>query len=180
MSFAPIVWIDLETTGLTPRDHLVLEVAALVTDAELNELDEGYHAVVGYPNAISFNSKLDDWCMETHTKSGLLRDVYNSELLRSDVEVGLLEYIRQHCPQRRRSPLAGANVSFDRDFMRVHLKAPEKWLHYRNVDVSSLLELSMRWYPGMKQPPRPQGHRAEADIRSTLELLKFYRRNIFK
>ncbi|KAJ2008921.1 rna exonuclease, partial [Coemansia thaxteri] len=132
----PLVWIDVETTGLVAEKDIILEVAMLVTDGELNELSPAQSLVIGYPPD-TVQSKLNAWSLKSHTKSGLLGDVAQSQLTLEMAEKILLAGVVEHCPKANRAILAGNNVGFDRKFIEQHMPVLAGHLHFRNLDVSS-------------------------------------------
>ncbi len=174
-----IVWVDLEMTGLDPEHDRILEAAVLITDAELNEVAEGPRVVVHQPEPVL--AAMDAWCQEHHARSGLLAAVRTSRTTLERAEEELLDFVRRHVPERA-CPLGGNSVHQDRAFLRRHMPRLERWLHYRNVDVSTLKELVRRWYPEAyaTRPPKGEAHRALQDIRESLEELRYYRRAVFR
>ncbi len=174
-----IVWIDLEMTGLDLERDRILEAAVLITDAELNEVAEGPRLVIHQPEEVL--AAMDAWCQEHHGQSGLLRDVRASRLSTREAEAALLEFVRRHAPEGA-CPLGGNSVHQDRAFLRRHMPRLHRWLHYRNVDVSTLKELVRRWYPQAYagRPPKGEAHRALQDIRESLAELRYYRRAVFR
>ena len=169
-----LVWIDCEMTGLDLQRDALVEVAAVVTDSELEILDEGVDVVIKPPQETV--DAMVDVVREMHTKSGLL-DELASGVTMAEAEEKVLAYVREHVPEPRKAPLAGNSVYVDRGFLSRDMPALEAHLHYRLVDVSSLKELIRRWYPRVyfNSPPKSGGHRALADIRESIEELKFYR-----
>ncbi len=174
-----LVWIDCEMTGLDLAKDRLIEVAALVTDSELNILGDGIDVVVGAP-AESLDSMVDV-VREMHTKSGLLDAVLASDLTLQQAQEQVLGHIREHVPERRKAPLCGNSIGTDRAFLARDMAELDDWLHYRVVDVSSVKELCRRWYPRVyfHAPPKAGGHRALADITESIEELRYYRSTIF-
>ena len=173
----PLVWIDMEMTGLDVERHHVLEVAALVTDGELHELDGGLDLVVHQPESVL--AGMDEWCVKQHGASGLTAA---SRASRTSVEEAadlLLAYLRRHTAEGR-SPLCGNSVGHDRRFLDRWMPAVSAWLHYRVVDVSSVKELALRWYPQLDHFPKGERHRARDDIRESLTELRYYRERVFR
>ena len=158
-----LVWIDCEMTGLDLGADALIEVAALVTDFELNVLGEGV-----------------DLVGNMHTVSGLL-EVLDNGLTLEEAEQQVLAYVEEHCPAGSRPPLAGNTVATDRSFLARDMPELEKFLHYRIVDVSSIKELSRRWYPRayFNAPAKTGNHRALADIQESIEELRYYRSAVF-
>jgi len=173
-----LVWIDCEMTGLEPTDSLV-EVAALVTDSELNVLGEGIDVVIAAaPDALA---GMLDVVRDMHVASGLLEAIAASSVSMQEAETRVLDYIRAWVPERRKAPLCGNSIGTDRGFLARYMPTLDDHLHYRMVDVSSLKELCRRWYPRAyyAAPAKHGGHRALADIRESIEELRYYRRTIF-
>ena len=173
-----IVWIDCEMTGLSLEHDALVEVAALVTDGELTILGEGVDVVIKPPpEAVA---TMPDVVRQMHTSSGLLSELESGATL-TDAEDLVLSYVREHVPVARKAPLAGNTVYVDRGFLARDMKRLDEHLHYRLVDVSSIKELIRRWFPTIyyNSPAKAGGHRALADIRESIEELKFYRRAVF-
>jgi oligoribonuclease len=173
-----LVWIDCEMTGLDLRADALIEVAALVTDFELNVLGEGVDVVIRPPQEAL--DQMDDFVRNMHTVSGLLEALPSGVTL-DEAEQMVLAYIREHCPEGSRPPLAGNTVATDRAFLARDMPDLESFLHYRIVDVSSIKELSRRWYPKtyFNAPAKSGNHRALADIQESIEELRFYRAAVF-
>lgn len=173
-----IVWIDCEMTGLDLQSDALIEVAALVTDSQLKVLGDGIDVVIRPPDATV--ETMVDVVRAMHTASGLL-DELPSGISLEEAEKAVLDYIRQWVPEPRKAPLAGNSVGTDRGFLARDMPALENHLHYRIVDVSSIKELARRWYPRVyfASPSKHGGHRALADIRESIEELKYYREVLF-
>ena len=173
-----LVWIDCEMTGLDLGADALIEVAALVTDFDLNVLGEGVDIVVKPPPEAL--DQMDDFVRNMHTVSGLL-DALGEGVTLEEAEQLVLGYVREHCPEGSRPPLAGNTVATDRAFLARDMPDLESYLHYRIVDVSSIKELARRWYPRayFNAPANSGTHRALADIRETIEELRYYRSAIF-
>jgi oligoribonuclease len=173
-----LVWIDCEMTGLDLSCDALIEVAALVTDFDLNVLGEGVDVVI--KPAQEALDQMDDFVRNMHTVSGLL-DQLDSGVTLQEAERMVLDYVKQHCPDGSRPPLAGNTVATDRAFLARDMPALESFLHYRIVDVSSIKELSRRWYPRayFNAPPKTGNHRALADIQESIEELRYYRSAVF-
>ncbi|MER7536463.1 oligoribonuclease [Streptomyces sp. NPDC097704] len=173
-----MVWIDCEMTGLSLTDDALIEVAALVTDSELNVLGEGVDIVIRPPDAAL--ETMPAIVREMHTKSGLLDALAEGTTL-ADAEAQVLAYIREHIKEPGKAPLCGNSVSTDRGFLARDMPALENHLHYRIVDVSSVKELARRWYPRayFNSPEKNGNHRALADIRESIAELRYYREAIF-
>jgi oligoribonuclease len=173
-----IVWIDCEMTGLSLERDALIEVAALVTDFELNQLGDGVDLVVKPPATAL--EQMDDFVRDMHTTSGLLADLDGGITL-EDAEAQVLAYVREWVPEPRRAPLGGNTVGTDRNFLARDMPDLEAHLHYRIIDVSSIKELSRRWYPRayFNSPKKSGGHRALADIRESIAELRYYREAVF-
>ena len=169
-----IVWIDCEMTGLDTRVDVLVEVAAVVTDSELNVLDEGVDVVIRPPDEAL--AQMGDVVRNMHTASGLL-DVLDQGMTLAEAEAVVLDYIRRWVPEPRKAPLAGNSVGTDKTFLEVGMPGLVDHLHYRVIDVSSLKELARRWYPRIYfgSPAKHGGHRALADILESIDELRYYR-----
>jgi oligoribonuclease len=177
-----LVWIDCEMTGLDLEKDALIEVAVLVTDAELNVLGDGVDVVVA-PPAAELPGLLDgmvDIVREMHTSSGLLTELARG-IPMAEAEHRILEYVREHVPDPGRAQLAGNTVGTDRGFLARDMPTLEAHLHYRIVDVSSIKELARRWYPRayFNAPKKTGNHRALGDIRDSIAELRYYRATIF-
>ncbi|MGN6160248.1 MAG: oligoribonuclease [Marmoricola sp.] len=173
-----LVWIDCEMTGLDLGADALIEVAALVTDFELNVLGEGVDVVIKpSPEALE---QMNDFVTSMHTNSGLLAEL-DSGVTLEEAQAQILAYIREHCADGSRPPLAGNTVSTDRAFLARDMPELEAFLHYRIVDVSSIKELSRRWFPRayFAAPAKSGNHRALADIQESIEELRYYRDAVF-
>ncbi len=173
-----LVWIDCEMTGLDLRHDALIEVAALVTDFDLTVLGEGIDLVVKPPAEAL--EQMGDFVRDMHEKSGLL-DRLGSGITLAEAEQRVLDYVRSYCAEGSRPPLAGNTVATDRAFLARDMPTVETFLHYRIVDVSSIKELARRWFPrAYYQAPAKRGnHRALADIRESIEELRYYREAVF-
>jgi len=173
-----LVWIDCEMTGLDLRADALIEVAALVTDFDLNVLGAGVDVVIKPPQEAL--DQMIEFVTEMHTSSGLLEELDKGVTLQ-EAEDLVLGYIREHCPEGSRPPLAGNTVATDRAFLARDMPRLESFLHYRIVDVSSIKELARRWYPRVyfNAPPKVGNHRALADIQESIEELRYYRAAVF-
>ena len=173
-----LVWIDCEMTGLDFVNDALVEVAALVTDFDLNVLGDGVDLVIKPPaDALE---RMVPFVRDMHTSSGLIDELADGTTI-ADAEAQVLAYVREHCPEGSRPPLAGNSVATDRAFLARDMPALESFLHYRIVDVSSIKELSRHWYPRayFNAPQKTGGHRALADIQESIEELRFYREAVF-
>jgi len=174
-----MVWIDCEMTGLDLGSDKLIEIAALVTDADLNILGEGVDVVIHADEAAL--SSMIDVVAEMHSRSGLVDEVRASIVDVATAEAMVLDYIGNHVKQPKTAPLAGNSIATDRSFIARDMPKLDSFLHYRMIDVSSIKELCRRWYPRIYfgQPPKGLNHRALADIQESIRELKFYRRTAF-
>lgn len=173
-----LVWIDCEMTGLDLRNDALIEIAALVTDGELNIIDEGIDVVIKPPaEAIA---QMNEVVRTMHTTSGLLEALPDG-LPVVEAENLVLNYLRTHVPDAKKAPLCGNSIATDRSFLARDMPALDSHLHYRMVDVSSIKELARRWYPRVyfASPEKNGGHRALADITESIRELRYYRSAIF-
>ncbi|MFC7450909.1 oligoribonuclease [Rhodococcus daqingensis] len=174
-----LVWIDCEMTGLRLGTDKLIEVAALVTDSDLNVLGEGVDIVIHADDAAL--ADMPDVVKEMHERSGLTEEVRRSTVTLEEAEQQVLAYIREHIPTAGTAPLAGNSIATDRGFLARDMPALDEYLHYRMIDVSSIKELCRRWYPRIYfgQPEKGLAHRALADIQESIRELKYYRRTAF-
>jgi len=176
----PLVWVDLEMTGLDPAHHVILEIAVVVSDGALERVVEGPDLVVAASEDAL--AAMEPFVAEMHATSGLLDAVRRSGLGVAEAEAEVLNFVRAHAPKSRAAPLAGNSVHADRAFLARYMPTLNGWLHYRNVDVSTVKELARRWYPDAyaSAPEKAKGHRALADIRESLAELRHYRATVFR
>ncbi|RAU95823.1 oligoribonuclease [Mycolicibacter senuensis] len=174
-----LVWIDCEMTGLDLGSDKLIEIAALVTDGELNILGDGIDVVIHADDADL--DAMSDVVTDMHTRSGLIDEVRASTVDLATAEKMVLDYVRTHVKQAKTAPLAGNSIGTDRGFLARDMPALDDYLHYRMIDVSSIKELCRRWYPRIYfgQPEKGLAHRALADIHESIRELKFYRRTAF-
>ena len=172
----PLAWVDLEMTGLDPDRCVVLEVAAMITDGDLNEVATFEGLVIHHDAPVL--EAMDAWPKEHHAKSGLTAASLRSTVDTAAAEEALLAFLMAHTKPGE-SPLCGNSVHVDRAFLRRHLPRVEAHFHYRNVDVSTVKELAKRWYPGLPLFQKQQTHRALDDIRESLAELRYYRERVF-
>jgi len=174
-----LVWIDLEMTGLDIERHVIVEIACLVTDSELNLVDDGVDIVV-HQDAAAL-AAMDDFVRKMHTKSGLLPQIESSTVDLATAGARVLEYIKGHVPRVGQAPLCGNSIGVDRRFLDRGLPEIDQYLHYRSIDVSSFKELCRRWYPDVykNRPSKKEAHRALDDIRESIEELRLYRQQLF-
>lgn len=176
---AVLVWIDLEMTGLDADRDRVLEIATVITDDDLNPVNEGLRLVIFQPPEVL--SLMGDVVSKMHHESGLTDDVRRSTLSLAEAQQQTLDFIRQHISEPGKVPLCGNSIGMDRRFLNRWLPEIENLLHYHVVDVSSLQELALRWYPeaAKKRPKKRKGHRALDDIMESIEELRYWRRTVF-
>ena len=174
-----LAWMDLEMTGLEPGRHVIVEIATLITDDDLEIVAEGPDLVVHATE--DELSRMDDVVVKMHTESGLLERIRSSTLTLADAGAQTLEFIRTHVPEPRSVPLCGNSIGTDRRFLSIHLPEIEEYLHYRSVDVSTLKELGRRWAPEVVKgaPSKAGSHRALDDIRESVAELRYYREHLF-
>lgn len=172
-----MIWMDLEMSGLDVDREVIIEIATLVTDGDLNILEEGPSLVIHQPN--TYLDRMDDWNRTTHNASGLVQKVKDSEISAEEAERQTLNFVKKYC-HAQTSPLCGNSVAQDRKFLSKYMKNLHDFLHYRNVDVTTLKELILRWYPdGPKSPKKSDAHTALIDVRESLNELIFYRTHYF-
>jgi oligoribonuclease len=172
-----LVWMDLEMSGLEPDRDVILEIATLITDASLTVIAEGPVLVVHQPDAVL--AAMDDWNREHHGASGLSERVRASRLSIADIETQTLAFVGEHCTERS-SPLCGNSIHQDRRFIARYMPRLDRYLHYRNIDVSTVKELARRWYPDQPPPEKKHAHLALDDIRESIDELRFYRAHVFR
>jgi oligoribonuclease len=173
-----LVWIDCEMTGLDISSDALIEIAALVTDSDLNVLGDGVDIVIKPPPGAL--DQMQDVVRAMHTKSGLLNQLDEGVTV-ADAEQMVLAYVQEYVREPGRAPLAGNTVSTDRTFLAREMPGLDAYLHYRIVDVSSIKELARRWYPRayFASPSKTGNHRALGDIRDSIEELRYYRASVF-
>ncbi|GMV55249.1 MAG: oligoribonuclease [Betaproteobacteria bacterium] len=173
-----LVWIDMEMTGLDPNADRIIELAAVITDSQLEVVAEGPVLAVHQPDAVL--AAMDEWNRSTHGRSGLIERVRNSPLDEAAAEARMLEFLRARVPACT-SPMCGNSICQDRRFMARHMPQLENWFHYRNLDVSTIKELVRRWQPQLAKGVVKQGkHQALADIMESIDELRYYRAHAFK
>ena len=172
-----LVWIDCEMTGLDPEKDCLVEVAVVITNSELEILESGLDVVIK-PRPESW-AKMNDFVRNMHTESGLIKEVENGVSLEAAEEI-ILDYIKKFVPNEKEAPLAGNTIGTDRMFLNKYMPNLDQYLHYRNIDVSSIKELTRRWYPRVyfQLPKKAGGHRALADILESIQELRYYRETV--
>jgi oligoribonuclease len=170
-----LAWMDLEMTGLDPGRHVIVEIATLLTDDDLELVAEGPDLVVHAPAEAL--AEMDEVVVSMHTRSGLLPAIQSSTITLADAGAATLAFLKEHIPEAGTVPLCGNSIGTDRRFLAAYLPEIEDYLHYRSVDVSTLKELIKRWNPTLldKAPRKAEGHRALDDIRESLKELRYYR-----
>jgi len=171
-----LVWMDLEMTGLDPKVDTILEIATVITDGQLNTVAEGPNIVIHQPDSVL--DAMGDWCKQHHGNSGLSEKVRSSTISMLAAEQQTLDFIKAHVPEGV-SPLCGNSIHQDRRFLVPYMPTLEAYMHYRNIDVSTVKELSKRWYPKIEAPAKAGEHLALADVRESIAELTFYREQIF-
>ncbi len=174
-----LVWIDCEMTGLDLAKDQLVEIAVIVTEADLTELDAGISIIIR-PDDLSVLEDMDPVVVDMHTSSGLLEVIPEGVSL-AEAQDQVLAYVRQHVPEARKAPLAGSSVYVDRGFLARDMPDLDAHLHYRLIDVSSIKEISRRWYPRVyfNSPEKKGNHRALGDIRESIAELRYYRDAVF-
>ena len=174
-----LVWMDLEMTGLDPARHVIVEIATLITDDELNVIAEGPDLVISATE--DELAEMDDVVTEMHTKSGLLDQIKTSTVSLAEAAEQTMAFLAEHIGEARTVPLCGNSIGMDRRFLAVHMNEVEEFLHYRSVDVSTIKELTRRWYPEVLSaaPRKDAGHRALDDITESINELRYYRERVF-
>jgi oligoribonuclease len=175
-----LAWMDLEMTGLDPDRHVIVEIATLITDDNLELVAEGPDIVIHQPSDAL--ERMDDFVRDMHTRSGLLALIEASTVTAEQAAAETLAFLRTHITEPRSVPLCGNSIGTDRRFLAKWFPEIEDYLHYRSVDVSTIKELTKRWYPAALTgaPKKARGHRALDDIRESLTELRFYRDNVFR
>lgn len=172
-----LVWMDLEMTGLDPEQDTIIEIATIITDGDLNIIAEGPSLVIHQPDHIL--DTMDEWNTSHHGDSGLTARVKASDLTMRAAEQQTLDFIKQYVPPST-SPLCGNSIHQDRRFLQPYMPELEAYLHYRNIDVSTIKELARRWYPNHTAPVKKAEHLALADIRESINELRWYREKLFR
>ena len=173
-----LAWMDLEMTGLEPDRHVIVEIATLITDDDLELIAEGPDLVIHHgPDALA---EMDDFVASMHGRSGLLEEIRSSTTTLAEAGAATLAFLTEHIGEARSVPLCGNSIGTDRRFLAQYLPEIENFLHYRSVDVSTIKELMKRWNPVLLDdaPRKGEGHRAMDDIRESVEELRYYR-NVF-
>ena len=174
-----LVWIDCEMTGLDLGSDALIEIAALVTDGDLNVLGEGVDVVIACDDETL--GRMPEVVRDMHERSGLTEEVRRATVTVAEAEQMVLDYVRAHVPDARSAPLAGNSIATDRGFLARDMRELDGYLHYRMIDVSSVKELARRWFPRVfyAKPEKGLAHRALADIRESIRELAYYRKALF-
>ncbi|KAJ1949970.1 rna exonuclease [Linderina pennispora] len=167
-------------TGLDYNNDTIIEIACIITDGDLNTLEQGEDIIIHHPKAVM--DSMNEWCIEHHGKSGLTQAVLDSKVTMAEAEERVLALVKRHCPTPRTAILAGNSVHADRAFLYRLMPKLNEYLHYRIIDVSSIGELGKRWSPSvcLKRPKKKEAHRALDDILESIEELRYYQKNLFK
>lgn len=173
-----LIWIDLEMTGLEPKTDVIIEIATIVTDSDLNVLAEGPTLAIHQPDEVL--DAMDEWCTNQHGKSGLTQRVKDSKITEAEAEQQTIEFLKQYV-EAGASPMCGNSIGQDRRFLDKYMPELEAFFHYRNLDVSTLKELAKRWKPEVAAGVVKKGsHLALDDIKDSIEELKYYREHFIK
>ena len=174
-----LVWMDLEMTGLEPARHVIVEIATIVTDDQLEIVAEGPDLVIHADNAQL--AEMDDFVTDMHTKSGLLKQISLSSTGLEEATEATLQFIMEHVKKPRSVPLCGNSIGTDRRFLDAYMPEIENFLHYRSIDVSTAKELARRWNPAVLKgiPKKETSHRALDDIRESIAELRHYKEHFF-
>ncbi len=171
-----LIWIDLEMTGLDPQEHVILEIASLVTDGRLDILAKGPNIAIHHPEKVLRG--MEDWSRTHHQASGLIDRVKNSPFNCRQAEEETLRFLTNHC-KGGECPLCGNSIGQDRRFLVKYMPELENFLYYRNIDVSSIKELVNRWYPSLPPYEKEKAHLAMSDIEESIKELRYYRKKVF-
>jgi len=173
-----LIWLDLEMTGLEPEQDVILEIASIVTDSQLNILAEGPVFAIHQPDSVLDN--MSDWCIEHHGKSGLTQRCRDSQTSIEEASKATIAFLEQYVPKGK-SPMCGNSIGQDRRFINKYMPEFEEYFHYRNLDVSTVKELARRWKPEVLSKVNKKGvHLALDDIRESIEELRVYQEHFFK
>jgi len=173
-----LVWLDLEMTGLEPEKDTILEIATVITDSDLKVVAEGPCLAIHHTDDAL--AAMDSWCVEQHGKSGLTERVRGSAVTAMEAQARTLEFVSQYCPEKT-SPLCGNTIGQDRRFLVKYMTRLHDYFHYRSIDVSSVKELVLRWYPQSKYVySKTKQHEALSDVHESISELIHYRKTVFK
>ncbi len=171
-----LIWMDLEMTGLQSETDRILEIATVITDTELKVVEQGPELVIFQNDEILDN--MNDWCKEHHSKSGLVDKIKASKINEIEAEQKTLEFIKKHV-EPESAPLCGNSIHQDRNFLSRYMPQLHEYMHYRNIDVSSIKELTFRWFPNLPKFKKAGKHTALEDILESIDELRYYREKIF-
>lgn len=171
-----LIWLDLEMTGLDTQNDVILEIATIITDSHLNILAEG--PVLAIHQSDEKLDAMDKWNQRQHKKSGLVERVQQSRVTTAEAEEMTLEFVKHFVPEKK-SPICGNSICQDRRFLARLMPTLEDYFHYRNLDVSTVKELALRWNPKLQKFKKKQQHLALQDIKDSIEELLFYRERFF-
>lgn len=176
----PLVWIDLEMTGLDEDTDQILQIACIITDGRLNNIIEGEEIAINHPEEVLEN--MNEWCIKVHGENGLTQACRDSTVTIAEAEQRVLAFIQEHIPEPGSSHIAGNSVHADVAFLKRHMPRIIDHLHYRIVDVSSVAEICRRWFPRQhnRRPKKKFNHTALSDIKESIAQLKYYKNTIFK
>ena len=172
-----LIWLDLEMSGLAPSHNVILEMATVITDGELNELAQGPVIAIHQPAEVL--AAMVDWCQQQHGSSGLLERVRKSSYTNRQAEMLTLDFVRKWVGPRV-SPMCGNSISHDRRFLSRLMPELERFFHYRNIDVSTIKELAFRWQPGLQRFEKNENHQALEDVRESIAELRYYKKHFFQ
>lgn len=169
-----LIWLDLEMSGLDFDNDVILEIATIVTDTDLNILAYGPNIAIKHPESII--NGMDEWCTKTHTNSGLIDRIRKSPVTTKEAECQTLRFL-QSWASKNTAPLCGNSIWVDRRFLSKHMSNLESFFHYRNIDVSTIKELAHKWRPDIKRMVKKNNHKAISDIKNSIAELKHYTEN---
>lgn len=172
-----LIWMDLEMTGLDAATDKILEIATVITDRDLNVIEHGPERVLYQSDEVL--AGMNNWCKEHHGISGLIEKVKKSTISEKKAEAETLAFVKKYVDESQ-APLCGNSIHQDRNFLVQHMPDLHNYLHYRNIDVSSIKELTFRWYPDLPKFKKANKHTALDDIIESIEELKYYRKKVFK
>jgi len=176
--YPPLVWLDLEMTGLDPSSERIIEIATAISNSDLTEIIEGPNLIINQPQ--EFIDNMDEWNVNQHGISGLIDKVKISKMKVNEAEQITLQFLKQHLLAGK-SPLCGNTISHDRKFLSLYMPELEDFFHYRNIDVSSIKEVAKRWFPNsLDNFSKEGGHRAMSDVLESIEELRYYKHVLFK